>query len=68
MKTKALRLSQKEFLKSLRDALLIAASALIPKVLELLMNTDFGEYTGIVTLVCMMITPVVNRFFNIARV
>ena len=61
-------LSKQEALKSLRDAVIISVSGLLPQALEILNATDFGEYTPYVSLVLAIIAPLLNRFLNLWRV
>ena len=67
-KTKVLKLSSKEALKSTRDASIAAAAILIPQLLEIAEATNFGEYTVYVSLVLAIISPLANRLLNLWRV
>ena len=62
--SKSLHLSKKDSLKSIRDAILIALGALAPQLLEIIEITDFGEYNLIISVICAMLTPLLNRFFR----
>ena len=67
-KTPTGKLSKQERIKSARDAVLIGLGALLPQLLEILTSVDFGEYSGMVSIVVAMLAPLVNRLLNIKRI
>ena len=62
------KMSQKEAIRSARDAWLVTIGILVPQLVEIVSNTDFGEYNWVVSLVLGAAMPFLNRYFNIARV
>jgi hypothetical protein len=62
------QLTKSEAMKSARDATIVALSALVPQLLEIINVTDWGEYSVIVSIVVAMVTPLLNRIFNVLRV
>lgn len=67
-KTKVLKLSPKEALKSLRDIVVPTIAGLIPQILEIVELIDFGENTIYVSIGLAMISPLANRLLNLWRV
>jgi len=65
--TESGKMSKKEFLKSSRDATMVAVSTLIPTLLSFVESTNFGEWNYIVGIILAMIMPFLNRYFNIQR-
>ncbi len=61
------KLSKTEALKSFRDLVMITLSGLLPQLLALAEQTNFGEYNNYVSIVLMVISPFIMRYFNIAR-
>lgn len=62
------KLSKKEALKSVRDAVLASLGLLLPQLLDIANITDFGGYGIYASIALMIITPFINRFINIWRV
>lgn len=54
--------------KSIRDAAVVAIGGalglLLPQVMDILLKTDFGQYTPYVVGVLVLISPFVNRLAN----
>jgi len=62
------KISKKEALKSIRDAILILAWALVPEIIKILEITDFWEYQLAVTIILAAFAPMLNRYLNIIRI
>ena len=62
------KLSKHEALKSLRDIFVIGIASIIPPLLELVPQVDFGKWTGLASISLAIVAPFVNRWLNGLRI
>ena len=62
------KLSLLEVKKSLRDILIIGVATVIPPILELAPQVDFGKWTGLASISLAIIAPLANRWLNGIRI
>lgn len=62
------KISTQELVKSTRDAVVVSLGLLIPQLLTLAEQTDFGLYNVYASIILGIVAPLINRYLNGWRV